>query len=125
MTPIAMFSAAGRALLAALFVLAGVAKIAGPAPFLAHMDAFKVPRWLLPLVIAVEIGAGVGLLIGWRLPIFAGVLAGFSLLTALVFHRNLADRAERTQFFKDLALAGALVTIATNAMASMGPAGAA
>jgi putative oxidoreductase len=115
MTPISIAIVAGRALVAALFILAGAAKIAGPAPFLAHMDQFKVPRWLLPAVIALEIGGGLGLLIGWRLPIFAGAMAAFCLATALVFHRNLGDRVERTQFFKDLALAGALAALAAGA----------
>jgi putative oxidoreductase len=118
MSVMAVVEIAGRALLAALFVLAGVAKILGPKPFLVHMDQFKLPRLLLPAVIALEIGAGLGLAIGWRLPIFAGILAAFCLATAAVFHRNLADRAERTQFFKDIALAGALVVIATGAMAA-------
>ncbi len=123
MTALAIIMLAGRALLAALFVLAGVAKLLGPAPFLAHMDQFNVPRWLLPAVIALEIGGGAGLAIGWRLPIFAGVLGVFCLATAVVFHRNLKDRAERTQFFKDLALAGALAVIAAGAAAATGAAG--
>jgi putative oxidoreductase len=108
----------GRALVAALFILAGAAKIAGPAPFLAHMDQFKVPRWLLPAVIALELGGGIGLLIGWRLPVFAGAMAAFCLATALVFHRDLTDRLERAQFFKDLALAGALAVIAAGAVSA-------
>ena len=109
---------AGRVLVAAVFILAGGAKIAGPAPFLAHMDRFEVPRWLLPAVIALEVGGGIGLLMGWRLPISAGAVAAFCLATALVFHRNLGDRVERAQFFKDLALAGALTVIAASAMSA-------
>lgn len=95
----------GRAVLAGLFILAGVAKLLGPAPFLAHMDQFKVPRLVLPAVIALEIGAGAALLIGWRTPISAGVLSAFCVATAVVFHHQLGDRVERTQFFKDIALA--------------------
>jgi putative oxidoreductase len=98
----------GRAMLAGLFILAGVAKLLGPAPFLAHMDQFSVPRLVLPAVIALEIGAGVALLLGWRTPITAGLLSAFCVATAVVFHHHLGDRVERTQFFKDLALAGAL-----------------
>lgn len=107
---------AGRALMAGLFILAGAAKMAGPAPFLVHMDQFKIPRWLLPAVIALEVGGGMGLLIGWRLPLFAGAMAAFCLATALVFHRNLGDRFERAQFFKDLAVAGALAVIGAGAV---------
>src|SRR5438552_2939402 len=37
------------------------------------------------------------------------------LLTALVFHHDLGDKAERTLFFKDLALAGGLLAMAAAA----------
>jgi putative oxidoreductase len=102
----------GRVLLALLFVGAGFTKIAGPKPFLDHMQQEGVPRLLFPAVIALELGAGVALAIGWHTQIAAGVLSVFCLATALVFHRNFKDRAERTQFVKDLALAGALAMLA-------------
>ena len=111
-TAVAVF---GRALLALLFILAGIAKIAGPRPFLDHMAAHHIPGMLLPLVIALELGAGVALLVGWQLPWSAGALALFCVATALVFHLDLADKAERTLFIKDLALAGALMVIAAGA----------
>ena len=106
---------AGRVLLAALFVLAGLAKALGPQPFLAHMAEVGVPGFLLPAVIALEIGAGVALAVGWRLRYAAGALAGFCVLTAVIFHHQLDIRAERTQFIKDIALAGALLVIAASA----------
>jgi putative oxidoreductase len=105
----------GRALLALLFILAGLAKAFGPQPFLQHMAAFGVPAFLLPAVIALELGGGVALLLGWRLRDAAGALGIFCLLTALVFHHDLADKAERTLFFKDIALAGALLAMAAGA----------
>ena len=42
----------GRVMLAALFVLAGIAKAAGPQPFLEHMAEVGVPGFLLPAVVA-------------------------------------------------------------------------
>ena len=105
----------GRALLALLFILAGLAKALGPQPFLQHMAAFGIPSFLLPAVIVLEVGAGVALLVGWRLREAAGALGAFCLLTALVFHHDLGDKAERTLFFKDLALAGGLLAIAATA----------
>jgi len=113
--PITAITIVGRTLLALLFILAGAAKIAGPQPFLDHMAAHHVPGVLLPLVILLELGAGVALLIGWRLPYAAGLLALFCIATALVFHLDLADKAERTLFIKDLAIAGALMVIAAGA----------
>src|SRR6202795_4405516 len=95
----------GRSLLASLFILAGAAKIAGPQPFLDHMAAHHIPGILLPLVIALELGAGLALLLGWQLLFAPGALGLFCMATALGFHLDLADKAERTLFVKDLAIA--------------------
>jgi putative oxidoreductase len=113
--PITVITIVGRSLLALLFILAGSAKIAGPQPFLDHMAAHHIPGVLLPLVILLELGAGAALLMGWRLPFAAGALALFCVATAIVFHLDLTDKAERTLFIKDLALAGALMVIAAGA----------
>jgi putative oxidoreductase len=113
--PITVITIVGRTLLALLFILAGAAKIASPQPFLDHMAAHHIPSLLLPLVIVLELGAGAALLIGWQLPISAGTLALFCVATAFVFHLDLADKAERTLFVKDLAIAGALMVIAAGA----------
>ena len=113
--PITIVTIAGRSLLALLFVLAGAAKIAGPQPFLDHMAAHHIPGSLLPLVIALELGAGLALLFGWQLSYAAGALALFCVATALGFHLDLTDKAERTLFVKDMAIAGALMVIAAGA----------
>jgi putative oxidoreductase len=106
---------AGRALIALLFIAAGLAKVLGPAPFLAHMAEHHVPGFLLLGVAALEVGAGAAVLLGWRLRYSAGALALFCVATALVFHANLGDHAERTSFFKDLAIAGGLTALAATA----------
>ena len=107
----------GRALVATLFILAGVVKVLNPKPFLEHMTQFGVPGFLLPAVIALELGAGVAILIGWRIRDAAGALAVFCVMTATVFHYQLWINAERTLFFKDLAIAGGLFLMAANAAA--------
>ena len=113
--PVTIVTIVGRTLLALLFILAGAAKIAGPQPFLDHMAAHHIPGVLLPLVIALELGAGLALLLGWQLSFAAGALALFCMATAFGFHLDLADKAERTLFVKDLAIAGALMVIAAGA----------
>jgi putative oxidoreductase len=117
MTVSAIVFLVGRGLVAALFILAGITKFVGPKPVLAHMKEQHVPGFLLPAGALFEIGAGSALLIGWNAQIAAAALAAFCLATAVVFHRNFADRAERTQFVKDIALAGSLAVLATVAMA--------
>lgn len=116
MTTAHTVAVAGRALLALLFVLAGVTKLTGPKPVLAHMAQEHVPGFLLPVVALFEIAAGGALLFGWNTMFAAAALSLFCLATALVFHRNFAERAERTSFAKDLALAGALAFIAAGAV---------
>ena len=107
----------GRALVALLFILAGVVKVLNPAPFLEHMAQFGVPTFLLPAVIALELGAGLATLIGWRVRDAAGALAIFCVMTAAIFHHQLGINAERTLFFKDLAIAGGLFVMAAGAAA--------
>ena len=107
----------GRALVALLFILAGAVKILNPKPFLDHMTHFGVPTVLLPAVIALELGAGLATLIGWRIRDAAGALAIFCVMTAVIFHHQLSINAERTLFFKDLAIAGGLLVMAANAAA--------
>lgn len=55
----------------------------------------------------------------YRTDYAAGLLAVFCVATAVVFHHDFANAAERNVFFKDLAIAGALMVIAaTTAMKS-------
>lgn len=102
----------GRCLMAALFVSAGAAKALSPRPFLDHMREFGVAGGLIIPVIVLEIGAGVALLTGLMAGYAALALAIFCVIAALTFHRDLSNKAERTLFAKDLALAGGLLAIA-------------
>lgn len=110
--PIAVMGFAGRALVAILFILAGAAKLLGPRPFLQHMREFQVPGILIAPVIGLELGGGLSLLTGFQAGYAALALAGFCALAASIFHRDLSNKAERTLFFKDIAIAGGLLTIA-------------
>jgi putative oxidoreductase len=102
----------GRTLLAALFLFAGAIKVTSYTFFVGRMEGGGVPGFLLPLVIALELGGGLALLLGWKMQYAAGALAIFCVATALIFHHDFANAAERNVFFKDLAIAGALMLIA-------------
>jgi putative oxidoreductase len=65
-----------------------------------------VPAGLLPLVIALEVGGAVAIILGWRTRIVAFLLAGFSIVSALIFHRALGDQMQFILFMKNLAMAG-------------------
>lgn len=104
---------AARILLAQIFVVAGATKLgAGYAATQGYMESLGVPGALLPLAIALELGGGLALIAGFFTRWVALALAGFSLLTAVIFHSNLADQMQAILFMKNLALAGGLLLLA-------------
>jgi putative oxidoreductase len=105
-------NAAGRVLLSAIFISAGISKLgAGYAGTQGYMEAMGVSGSLLPLVIATEILAGVALLVGFKARIAAFLLAGFSLLSAVLFHFDFSDQMQSILFMKNLAIAGGLLMV--------------
>ena len=101
----------GRLLMSVIFIMAGINKIGGYEGTQGYMQAMGVPGMLLPAVIALEIGAGAALLIGWKARIFAFLLAGFTLLSAILFHNNFGDQTQMIMFMKNLAIAGGLLFV--------------
>jgi putative oxidoreductase len=103
--------AAGRVLIAAIFVVSGCGKIATYEAAQAFMASMGVPGALLPLVIVFEIAAGLAVAAGFRARVAVFLLAGFSLVTAAIFHGDLADPRQSILFWKNLAIAGGLLFI--------------
>jgi putative oxidoreductase len=105
-------NAAGRVLLSAIFISAGISKLgAGYAGTQGYMEAMGVSGSLLPLVIATEILAGIALLVGFKARIAAFLLAGFSVLSAVLFHFDFSDQMQSILFMKNLAIAGGLLMV--------------
>jgi putative oxidoreductase len=104
--------AAGRLLLAALFILEGWSKLGGYDAAVAYMDRYGLPGVLLPGVIALELGAGLMIAVGWQTRLAALALAGFCIAAAVLFHNQLSDRFQLLQFEKNLAIAGGLLVLA-------------
>ena len=46
------------------------------------------------------------IIVGWRTRLFAFLLGGFTLLSAVIFHRALGDQMQSILFLKNLAIAG-------------------
>jgi len=102
---------AGRVLIALIFVMSGVNKLANFAGTQAYMDSAGVPGVLLPLVIAVELLGGLAIILGWHTRLAAFLLAGFTLLSGILFHANFADQMQTIMFMKNLAIAGGFLLI--------------
>ena len=101
-----------RILIAQIFVISGLNKVgAGYAATSAYMQAMGTPAVLLPLVIALEIGGGLTLILGFQTRWTALALAVFSIVAALIFHHNFGDRMQSIMFMKNLAMAGGLLLL--------------
>ena len=101
----------GRILLATLFLIAGLGKIGGYAATQGYMEAMGVPGMLLPLVIALEVGGALAIIAGWRTRLVAFLLAGFSIVSAVLFHSALGDQVQFVMFMKNFSIAGAFLLL--------------
>ena len=103
----------GRVLIAAIFILSGLSKLAAPTATMAYIASVGLPFPILALAgaVVIEVVGGLVLISGYRLRTVAAVLALFSLVTALFFHNNFADQNQFIHFFKNVAMAGGLLQI--------------
>lgn len=108
----ATLSLLGRIGLSLLFIMSGWGKISGYAGTQQYMEAMGVPGALLPLVILLELGGGLAIAAGLFSRWVALALAGFSVVTALVFHANFGDTMQAINFWKNIGMAGGFLLLA-------------
>ncbi len=105
----ATLTISARLLASTIFIVAGFGKLgAGYAGTQAYMASVGAPGALLPLVIALEIGGGLALLLGFQTRLVAFLLAGFCIVSGILFHSG-ADPMQQIMFMKNLAMAGGLL----------------
>jgi putative oxidoreductase len=104
---------AGRILIGGIFVMSGLSKLGTYGGIVTAIAAAGLPFAPLgfAVAIAVEIGLGFLLLIGYRTRPVALVLAIWCVVTAIFFHRNFADQNMFIHFLKNLMIAGGLLQI--------------
>ncbi|HJW54332.1 MAG TPA: DoxX family protein [Burkholderiaceae bacterium] len=104
-----LINIAARLLMAQIFIISGFSKISGYSGTQGYMEQMGVPGILLPLVILTELGGGLALLFGFKTRVVVFALAGFTVLSALLFHASFADQMQLINFMKNLAMAGGLL----------------
>lgn len=109
-----LFDLVGRIFIALLFIPAGAGKISGYAGTQGYMESIGVPGILLPLVILVELGGGIAILLGWQTRIVAFLLAGFCVVSGLLFHLQPEDQMQMILLTKNIAIAGGLLFLVAN-----------
>lgn len=109
----------GRLLLAALFLPAGIGKIAGFEGTVGYIASVGLPLASLAAIAAVvvEVAGGLALIAGFRTRIAALVLALFTLAASVFFHAYWAAPADQQMvtellFFKNIAVVGGLLMLA-------------
>ena len=109
---------AGRLLLALIFFMSGLTKITQFEGTQGYMEMMGVPGALLPLVIITEVVFGLAVILGFKTRLAAFALAGFSILSAIIFHADFSNQAEMTNFMKNFAIAGGFLMIVANGAGS-------
>lgn len=109
----------GRLLMALIFILGGISKLGALAGTAAYMQGAGLPGFLALPAALFELGGGLAILLGWQTRIVAVLLAGFCVVTAVLFHRNFADQVMLIMFMKNLAMAGGFLILAANGAGAM------
>jgi putative oxidoreductase len=107
---------AGRLLIGLPFMASGLSKVANYAGTIALIESSKLPL-PAPLAyagaIAVEVGCGLLMVLGYQTRTAATIFALFCLATAAFFHTNFSDPNQIFHFIKNLVMTGGLLQIVT------------
>ncbi|MBP0590403.1 DoxX family protein [Paraburkholderia sp. LEh10] len=117
-----------RILVAVLFFYSGVGKLLDPGAVVSRLSAvgFPLPAVATGLCIAVELGASIALVFGFRVVAVCALLAGLTLLTAILFHQFWAVEGaqkigQTVHFLKNCAILGGLWFVARSALVRPAP----
>lgn len=109
----------GRILIAYLFIPAGFGKLMGFGGTVGYITSagLPLPEVAAAVAIVIELGLGIALLLGFKTRWTAIVMAIFTVVTALFFHKYWAvpdamKMMQQINFNKNMAIAGGLLAFA-------------
>jgi putative oxidoreductase len=100
-----------RCLVAALFLWSGIGQVSGYDETAIYMTRHGLIGNLLPVAAFIELAGAILMIVGYRMRLTCLALAGFCVVTALLFHANFADKAQMFHFLKNAAIAGGLLAL--------------
>ena len=104
----------GRLMLAALFLNDGWTVVNNYGATAEYLSQFDVPPLMLIPALILQVVGGLLVAVGWNTRLAALALSFFCISTALIFHNQFDDPNEVIQFWKDLAIAGGFLILATH-----------
>ena len=104
----------GRLLIATIFLVSAFGKLSAPGATQGYIASVGLPAPVLSYLaaLAIELGGGLMLVLGYRTRLAALGLAAFSVVSALLFHHALGDQNQMFHFLKNIAMAGGLLQVA-------------
>lgn len=109
----------GRLMVAFLFIPAGIGKLMGFGGTVGYITSagLPLPEVAAAAAIVVELGLGIALLLGFKTRWTAIVMAIFTVVTALFFHKywsapEAMKMMQQINFNKNIAIAGGLLALA-------------
>jgi putative oxidoreductase len=116
MTASRYFPFVGRLLIGLPFMMSGLSKVANYSGTIALIQSSTLPL-PPPLAyfgaIAVEVGCGLLIILGYQTRLAAAIFCLFCLATAVFFHMNFADPNQIFHFIKNLVMTGGLLMVVT------------
>ncbi|MFC3182599.1 DoxX family protein [Cypionkella sinensis] len=103
----------GRILIALLFLGGAAQKLGDPVPVSAMIASIGLPVWLVWPVAAFNLIAGLGLIFGPGVRVWALVLAGYCVFTSYFHWQLRADPWQVTIMVKNWSIAGGLLILAS------------
>ena len=103
-----------RIFISLLFLINGYSKVIYFDGTISWMESYGLPGFFIYPAILLEIIAPLLLIIGYKTKISSVMLAGFCIVTALIFLNDFSEQSQLNGFFKNIGLSAGLLFLAIN-----------
>ena len=103
-----------RIFISLLFLINGYSKVIYFDGTISWMESYGLPGFFIYPAILLEIIAPLLLIIGYKTKISSIMLAGFCIVTALIFLNDFSEQSQLNGFFKNIGLSAGFLFLAIN-----------
>ena len=103
----------GRILLSIIFIVGGLGKLGAHNATVGYIGSggLPMPELAYWVSVVVELGGGLLVLFGFQARLSALMLAGWCVVTGVIFHYHPGDQGQMINYMKNLAIAGGFLQI--------------